>query len=589
MRSVIQLQNAFKSYTQELDKLFYPRETIQRARERLKKTGTDILLKTLRIDTGRLGIPVYISLCGSGAARMIGTKKQMGKGCSPEQAEASALMELVERYSFFRFIKESPFLEAPYATVKDQALNFHYLPLSVHDPHPEDEKNQICFDKLPLKWVWALDLAHEREILIPIDWFYLIHEYNGPAAGNSLEEAVLQGLCEVVERHVSSVITHLKLNTPTINPNTVKNPAAQDLLNKFQRNGIEVCLKDFSLDTGIPTVGALAHDPSTFPDSSEIVFTAGTTTDPEKSVIRALTEIAQLAGEFQHKTSYRPTLPKFTRLEDASYLTSTSTVVDIATLPNLSDQNFHQEIKSCVAALQKVGLDVYAVDVTHPEIGIPVVYMIIPGAHFMERTRENSVAYHAARLISQYQDEERALAEIERMVVLFGDRYEVRFFLGYACERNGLIEKALPHYEAALKMGPREVDLANIYCHIGIVHRERGDFGKAIENFEIALEHNDTLKEVYQQLGFCYFKTGRFLKAIGQFEKALEIDPGSAMDYANIGANLKALGNTEMAISLYSMALEMDPDLEFARTQLNELRRQEILTNAPCLEDALER
>jgi ribosomal protein S12 methylthiotransferase accessory factor len=302
-----------------------------------------------------------------------------------------------------------------------------------------------------------------------------------------------------------------------------------------------------------------------------------------------LTEIAQLAGEFQHKTSYRPTLPKFTRLEDASYLTSTSSVVDIATLPNLSNQNFYQEIKSCAAALQKSGLDVFAVDVTHPEIRIPVVYVILPGAHFMDRTRDNSVAYHAARLISQYHDEERALAEIERMAVLFGDRYEVRFFLGYACERNGLIEKALSHYEAALKMEPREVDLANIYVHIGIAHREQGDFEKAIQNFEIALEHNDALKEIYQQLGYCFFKTGEYLKAIEQFEKALAIDPGSAMDYANIGANLKAMGQGEIAIPMYEIALEMDPDLEFARTQLSELGRQEILTNDPCLEGALER
>jgi ribosomal protein S12 methylthiotransferase accessory factor len=571
MGSGIQLKDSFKTYSRELDKLVSPQVTIQRVQERLTKTGKDILLRTLRIDTGRLGIPVYISLCGPGAVRMIGTKKQMGKGCSPEQAEASALMELVERYSFFRFIKESPFLEAPYSAVKDQALDFHYIPLSVHDPNPADEKNRICFEKLPLKWVWAMDLTHGREVLVPIDWFHLIHEYNGPAAGNSMEEAVLQGLCEVVERHVSSVITHQKLNTPTINPNTMSNPAAQDLLNKVKRNGIEVCLKDFSLGTGIPTVGALAYDPSTFPDSSEIVFTAGTTTDPEKSVIRALTEIAQLAGEFQHKTSYRPTLPKFTRLGDAFYLTSTSNVVDIATLPNLSDQNFHQEIKSCIAALQKVGLDVFAVDVTHPEIGIPVVYMIIPGAHFMDRTRENSVAYHAARLISQYHDEERALAEMERMAVLFGDRYEVRFFLGYACERKGGVEKALSHYEAALEMKPRDVDLANIYCHIGIAHRERGDFEKAIQNFEIALEHNDTLKEIYQQLGYSFFKVGKYLKAIEQFEKALEIDPGSAMDYANIGANLKAMGQVQIAIPMYKMALEMDPDLEFARNQLNDL------------------
>ncbi len=576
MRSGIQLQNAFKSYTHELDKLVSPQETIQTVRDKLKKTGPEILLKTLRIDTGRLGIPVYLSLCGTDAVRMIGTKKQMGKGCTAEQAEASALMELVERYSFFKFIRESHFIETSYRCLKEQALDFKYIPLSIHDPDPFDEKNRICFEELPLKWAWAFDLNQGREVFIPMDWFYLIHEYNGPAAGNSQEEAVLQGLCEVVERHVSSFITHEKRPTPTLNPTTIKDPAAQDLINKFKQNRIKVYLKDFSLDTGIPTVGALAYDPVTFPESSEIIFTAGTTTHPEKSVIRALTEIAQLAGDFQNRTTYRATLSKFNQLEEASYLTSIHEEVDRSSLPNLSNRNFYQEIKSCVAALHKIGLDVFVVNVTHPQIDIPVIYTIIPGAHFMDRTRENSVCYHAARLASQLADENQAVTEMERIAHLFPDRYEARFFLGYAYERKGLLEKALSQFETALNIKPRSIDLANIYCHIGIVYRDQGFFEKAIEMFKVAHDHNDTLKEVYQQLGFCYFKMREFEKAIEQFEKAIEIDPGSAIDYANIGANLKAMGHMEMAIPIYEMALEIDPDLEFARTQLHQIKSPSI-------------
>src|SRR5204862_297091 len=143
-----------------------------------------------------------------------------------------------------------------------------------------------------------------------LHWFYLIEEYNGPAAGNCLEEAVLQGLAEVVERHVGSIISHDRLSTPVIDPESVTDPVARDLLEKFRRNGIDVHLRDFSLDTGMPTVAALAYDPATFPQDSEIVFAAGTTTDPTKSLIRALTEVAQLAGDFHKRTSYRPTLPK---------------------------------------------------------------------------------------------------------------------------------------------------------------------------------------------------------------------------------------------------------------------------------------
>ncbi|NVM20540.1 MAG: YcaO-like family protein [Desulfobacterales bacterium] len=572
MRSGIQLKDAFKAHTYELDKLISPQETIGLVRERLGKAGLDLLNRTVRIDTGRLDIPVYISLCGEEAVRTIGTKKQMGKGGTPEQAEASALMELVERYSFFWFIKHGRFAEDSYLSLKDQAIPFECIPLSVHDPDPANHKNRLCFEDLPLAWTWALDVTRKRDVMVPIHWFYLIHEYNGPAAGNSLEEAVVQGLCEVMERHVSSIISHEKQQTPGIDPESIRDPVGRELLGKFVRNGIEVYLKDFSLNTGIPTVGVLAFDPSTFPDSSEIIFTAGTATSPEKSVIRALTEIAQLAGEFQNKTTYRPTLPKFKRLEEAAYIAHEDHIVNLSSLPDVSDGNLYQEVQLCAAALGKIGLDVFVVDITHPKIGLPAVYTIVPGAHFRDRTRDNSVCYHAARLVGQIADENRAVAEMERMAGLFPDRYEVRFFLGYAYERKGVPQKALSHFRAALNMGPRRTDLASIHCHVAIGYRDQGLYEKAVESLEMGREHDCNLKEIYQQLGFCYFKLGAHMKAIEQFEKAIEIDPGSAIDYANIGANLKAMGHTQAAVPMYEMALELDPGLEFAREHLKELR-----------------
>ena len=50
----------------------------------------------------------------------------------------------------------------------------------------------------------------------------------------------------------------------------------EDLLAAFEREGIHIVLKDFSLGMPLPTVGAVAWDPATFPARSEIVFTAGT-------------------------------------------------------------------------------------------------------------------------------------------------------------------------------------------------------------------------------------------------------------------------------------------------------------------------
>jgi ribosomal protein S12 methylthiotransferase accessory factor len=80
-------------------------------------------------------------------------------------------------------------------------------------------------------------------------------------------------------------------------------------------------MNDISSDTGIPSVSVLAYDPSTFPQMSEIVWTAGTTPNPHKALIRALTEVAQLAGDFMTRSNYVASgLPKVKSLEEADFV-----------------------------------------------------------------------------------------------------------------------------------------------------------------------------------------------------------------------------------------------------------------------------
>jgi ribosomal protein S12 methylthiotransferase accessory factor len=569
--SGIRLNDCFKTYTYDQEKSHTPQETISLVRGRLKEIGLDILKETIRIDSGRLDIPVFISRCGRDAVQIIGTQKQMGKGGTPEQSEASALMELVERFSFFSFIKERPFIREKYRNIKDQAIALEALALSFHDDSGDLEKIKPLLEEIPLAWVMAHNLTQKKDQWLPIDWFYLIHEFNGPSAGNSLEEAILQGLCEVVERHVSSVISHESLPTAAIDPASVTDPAARELLEKFNRRGIKLYLKDFSLDTGIPTVGALAYDPSTFPEKSEIVFTAGTTPHPEKSLIRAVTEIAQLAGDFISHTRYRPTLPKYQRLEEAQYVMTSPEQIPITALPDLSNDNIRLEIESCVEALAKIGLEVVIVNVTHPQLNLPAIYSIIPGAHFRDRTRHTGVLFHLAKLISMMEDPEEATQYLLKMTELFPGRYEVRFFLGFALERNEQPREALEHFQKALELNPREIDLSSIYCHIGVCLKDMEKYEEALSWLNQAKSVNAEQKEIYNVLGFCYFKLKQHHLAIEAFEKAIEIDPGSGIDYANIGSNLRELGFYSEAFKLYQMALEIDPSLDFARDNIEKL------------------
>ena len=247
MLPTLQLNDAFKGYTYDQDKLMTPEETIRRVRERLAALDLEILAETMRIDSGRLDIPVFISLLGADARRVVPTQKQMGKGVTPVQSEASALMELVERFSFFTFIEEGPklYTTARESELEGQALPFSYLARSLFDDSSDVAAAAELYQDWPLYFVPATNLTTGAPVYLPMHWFYLIEEYNGPAAGNCMEEAVLQALCEVVERHVGTVITHERRSTPLIDPDSVTDPAARELLEKFSRNGIKVYLAGF--------------------------------------------------------------------------------------------------------------------------------------------------------------------------------------------------------------------------------------------------------------------------------------------------------------------------------------------------------
>lgn len=574
MNSGIIIRDCFKIYRHDQDKARSPAETVRWVKDSLERLNLKILTEVRRIDTGRLDIPVYISLCGEDATRLTGTKKQMGKGAAPIQSEASALMELIERFSFFSFIHQESFPLYSYQQVRSRAVSPDTLRLSLHDRRSPLDRCQSLLREFPMRWVAARNLTRNEDQWVPIDWFFLINEYNGPAAGNTLEEAILQSLCEVVERHVGSIISYEKRPTPKIDPETIRDPAALELLGKFRKQGIEVHLRDFSLDTGIPSVGTLAFDPQTFPDKSEIVFTAGTTSNPEKSLCRALTEVAQLAGDFESHTSYRPTLPKYGSLDEARYLMDHHHAIPIQELPNLDHDNLRVEIERCVNALGRIGLEVLVVDVTHPQLGIPTVYTIIPGAHFLDRTRDTDFAQHAARTLLRGAPPEQIAPQMHRLLRLFGPRYDLTFFLAHSLELQEKPAAALELYQQALQQSPEPREIASIHVHLASCLKDLGQYAQALDALAEAEQHNNELREIYNLRGFCHYQLKQHQDAIVAFERAIAIDPGSAIDYANIGSNLRELGLKQEAVRLYRMALELDPDIDFARDNIARLEAE---------------
>ncbi len=574
MTEPVILKDAFKQFTADQDKIMTPQETVERFRKRLKEIDLDILEKTERIDNGRLGIPVFFSKCGKDAVSIIGTKKQMGKGATPQQSEASAVMELAERFSFFSFCKNPKnFFTDTYANLKNEAIAFDLIAKSVHDDSSDLAVTRNVFENLPLSWTWAYNLTHKKRVLVPFSWFLAINEFNGPSAGNCVEEALSQGICEVVERHVSSLVNRNRLPAPLIWPESATDPLVVEMLDKYAKAGIRVFLSDFTLDMGIPSVGVLAYDPTTFPGKSEIVWTAGTTPDPQKALSRALTETAQLAGDFNTGSNYVASgLPKFTNLKDAKFITGSNQMINMADLPNISNNNIRIEVENCIAALAERDLDVIVIDTMHDRLRIPAFYTIIPGAHFRERAAGTSLGMFSAKLIT----ENNAPAEAYRQLTEIDDKlpgkYYLSFYLGTSLLGMGENQDALGRFKKALTLDPAQQDLASIYSYMGVSLKEMGAYEKSLEALKEGEAHDNERTDIYNLKGFCHFKLKQHEQAIEAFARVLELNPGSAIDYANIGSNYREMGEKDKAIYFYEVALSIDPSIDFARESLAKLK-----------------
>ncbi|RPH51099.1 MAG: tetratricopeptide repeat protein [Desulfobacteraceae bacterium] len=570
------LNDAFKRFTLDQDKIKSPEETVKIFKEKLETLDLDILRNTERIDNGRLGIPVYFSRCGKDASAVTGTKKQMGKGATPSQAEASAVMELSERFSFFSFCgNPENFFYEKYSNIRDAAISFDMIAKSVHDSLEDTVTTRKIFENLKLKWTRAYNLTRNEEVLIPFNWFYMINEFNGPSAGNCVEEALSQGICEIVERHVSSIIGSNSLKVPGINPDSATDPMVVEMLKKYSCAGIRLFISDFSMGLGIPTVGVLAYDPSTLPDKSEIVWTAGTTPAPQKALSRALTETAQLAGDFNTSANYVASgLPKFKSTGEARFITEAQTTVNIQSLPDISDNNIKIEVENLTAALAQKGFEVIVVNTMHPKLQIPAFYTIIPGAHFRERATGTSVGLFCAKIIVENSKPEEALRELQRIDEMLPGKYYLQFYTGQSYLALNNPVSALSYFRKAFALKPPEQDMPSIFSYMGICYKEMGEYRQALAVLKEGEKYDKERTDIYNLMGFCHFKLKEHDAAIEDFRKAIEINPGSAIDYANLASNYRDIGQKEKALYYYRVALELDPSIEFALINLSKLLQE---------------
>jgi ribosomal protein S12 methylthiotransferase accessory factor len=572
---MITLGSCPKAYHKDLDKACSPQETVARVKQALARSGRSILAENRRIDTGRLGIPVYMSICGDDARAVMPGRKQMGKGTSPQQAEASALMELMERYGFFTFWNQQSHFTSMTWNQAVEAFGQDLMPIEeiIHSVSDTCTPRQAAatLDLVPWQFCHVLDLNSGRQVMAPLDWFRQLNEYNGSSAGNTDAESILQATCELVERHVSAIADRDHPVLPTISVEDHDDPVLVELLNKFVAQGIKVFLKDMTCGMPLPTVAALAYDPATFPHQSEIVFTAGTATSPAKAAIRALTEVAQLAGDFESKTTYEPSgLSKYNHLEDIAWITKGPDCT-LDDLPHMASRDIAQELQQVVQALGRRGFTVYSVATTLPDLGIPTHYTFIPGFAFRERTPHASIGMLTGKKIVATAPPNEAPDKLDRLEELFPNAHFLPFYRAQLAMNQGDFARAQNLFAFSEEVQPDDETRALSAFYQGHCLTLQEQWAEAIPHLKRAISLDDEVKEYHNLYGVCLFKLDAFDMAAPCFQKALSLDAGSAMDMANLGLCHAKTGKTSEAITCLQEAVTMDPSIEFAWKYLVDL------------------
>lgn len=577
---MIELKDCFKSFTRDLDKACSPEQTVARVKELMDEHCRGVLAETRRVDTGRLEIPVFMSMCGPVAGMVMPTRKQMGKGASVAQAEASALMELVERYSYFSFWNDDTNFETMTWTEAvekwgERVIDIEKITQSV-DEDLSPVNAQELMDLVEWRWHPAYNVGTGCEEMVPLDWFKKLNEFNGSSAGNTFEESILQGACELVERHVCALVDREEPVLPTLDPESFDDPVLTELCARFEKNGVQLVLKDFTFGMPVPTVGAVAWDPDTFPSMSEIVFTAGTAATPAKAAIRAVTEVAQLAGDFESGRVYEASgLAKYTRLEEIDWLRA-GELRPLGDLPDVGHENILEELRRTAMGLEDLGFSLYSVDTSRPDLCVTANYNFVPGFDFRERTPYRSVGLFVGRILAEDSPELQAEVGLETVAQIYPDSYFLPFFRGLLALRQGGFEPALEFFRVAEPMQPAEEERALCIFYQAYALSLAQKWPETLPLLDRAIELDDQVKEFFNLRGVAQFKSGHYQVAARDFESALKLDSGSAPDLANLGMCHKYLGNMEDALHYLEHALRLDPSLDWARPHLEELQAEAV-------------
>lgn len=338
----------------------------------------------------RLNMPVFEAKIGIDPLKFdLGFMIHGGKGQTKTQAECSAIGEAVERYNA-QFFSNEKIISGSY---NDVALKYKCI-----KPEQFSRDNNISVNRV-IDWNLVTCLTDRTKVLVPSNSVYFVYEpedmdkkfmiqdTTGLSSGVTLEDAILQGLNEVIERDAYSIYCKRQLNAYDINNSTIDDLKLKHLIQKLSANGILVHLKYLKTDISLYVVHCVTEDvKKDFP-----VYThgSGASLEPRIAISRAITECIQLRSSQLKLKKY---IPRLTSKEYEAYISwgkgDKSKVANLlnpwksisyTNMPTKTTGTVYKDILYLVSDLKKLGYSVYVANLSRSDTNIKTVRVLVPG------------------------------------------------------------------------------------------------------------------------------------------------------------------------------------------------------------------
>ena len=359
------------------------------------------------------GLPALRDAPGGDTLRLLPKLSGAGVSVDPREAELRAVGETIERYCMSRYAPEQ-FIHASARELGGAALDLDRIArCAPWEPAVRSGQFALPDKDARVRWVKGVSLMDGRRVLIPAIMVYLYFPPETPAENfwipistgcafhEDLTQALLGGLCEVIERDALALtwlhqlpLAEFELGDPARWPARFR-----EQMSLMRRSGLELRFFDATSDLGVPTVYTLQMCDHTRLLANLVIsatrvraWQALTRTVEEGCSSRLALDSRLATGGLDPRYRERPELlheledcalfyAERERRADFAFLLEGSERRPVEALPDLASGSPAGELVRVLERLRRRGYEAYAVDLTTPEVraaGFWVVRVLVP-------------------------------------------------------------------------------------------------------------------------------------------------------------------------------------------------------------------